>query len=64
MAELASWYDDDRDDYDDDSPCYWSDEQRESPMFGCACENALCVDTVCAGCIEVMKEQDASGRLW
>jgi hypothetical protein len=36
----------------------------EAPLFGCACEGALCADAVCDGCIEAMKDQDASGKLW
>ena len=37
----------------------WDDETDEAPMFGCACENPLCVDTVCAGCIAWLEAQDA-----
>jgi len=33
------------------------DEEPRYPDFGCACENALIVDTVCEGCIEWMREQ-------
>lgn len=60
MSERDDW----EDDRDDDSPMYWSEEQREAPLFGCACENALCVDTCCGYCIEIMKDQDAAARLW
>lgn len=37
------------------------DEDREedpAPLFGCACENPLSVDTCCDNCIEWMKENE------
>jgi hypothetical protein len=50
--------DDDRDDFGVDD--YDLDDRINPPDFGCACENALVVDTVCEGCIEWLKEQEAS----
>jgi hypothetical protein len=50
------WDDDEDDRYESDPG---DDEPEEpTPLFGCACENPLSVDTVCAGCIEWMKEQE------
>jgi hypothetical protein len=57
----------DYDEWKTTEPIYWDDEpdddydaERDEPRpdFGCACEEALIVDTVCEGCIEWMKEQD------
>ena len=49
------------DDYDDDDDRFREDDTseplEEAPLFGCACENAICVDTMCDWCIEWMKEQ-------
>lgn len=47
------------DDYDDFtetgySPEHFDDEREEAPLFGCACENPLSVDTVCRSCMEAM----------
>lgn len=60
---VSSW--DPADDWDrwqadtDDLPDVRDDdEEREpAPMFGCACENPLSVDTVCPGCIEWLQER-------
>lgn len=52
-------YDDREEDYDHDEWCRDDDDysgREEPPMFGCACENAMCVDTVCDYCIADMRE--------
>jgi hypothetical protein len=53
-------FDDDYDDWDgggvDDE--FEDDDIDRAPDFGCACEGALFVDTVCAGCIGIMKDMD------
>jgi hypothetical protein len=49
-------------DYDDDSPRYWGEEQREAPLFGCACQGALCADTTCPACVDIMKRQEAEAN--
>ncbi len=35
------------------------DDREPSPDFGCACENALIVDTTCEDCIRILRERDA-----
>jgi hypothetical protein len=49
------------DDYDEDCGLGRNfDDFENAPDFGCACENPLVVDTVCEGCIEWLKEQEAA----
>lgn len=37
---------------------YDDEERSEAPLFGCACENPLSVDTVCPSCIAYLQEQE------
>ncbi len=55
------------DEWDDDDETYapydYDDEGRDHlPDFGCACENALFVDMVCASCISYLAEQDRKAK--
>lgn len=34
-----------------------NEEETPAPLFGCACENPLSVDTVCLSCIAYLEEQ-------
>lgn len=47
------------DDYEDVLPPLEDEEEDERPLFGCACQDPLTVDTVCDGCIAYLQEQDA-----
>jgi hypothetical protein len=47
---------DDAEEYDGDDDDRYEDD-RETPTFGCACQNPLSVDTVCAACIAYLEEQ-------
>lgn len=46
----------------DDEDGYEPEERTPAPDFGCACQDALVVDTVCPACIAYLAEQDRAAR--
>jgi len=49
-------------DYDEGDNDVGGEERTPLPIFGCACENALIVDSVCPACIAYLQEQDTDAR--
>jgi hypothetical protein len=53
---------DDLDDEDTFDPSEGDVYDPTAPLFGCACENPLSVDTVCEGCAAYLEEEHAESE--